>query len=139
MVIFARRRLLLGYQGNANPLDEAGSSSSSELVQGEAAQVPWLGEGQISVLMDAPRAATSLPLTHDPLEPSPPSHRNPVLNPLCSNQMSQVCHAEQDQEQNYEGERETHQTGNKSHLKAHMVICIWFWFCFFFFLNPLQC
>lgn len=52
MVIFAKRRLLLSYQGNANPLDSSGSSSSSELVQGEAAQVPQPGEGQISVLID---------------------------------------------------------------------------------------
>lgn len=33
--------------------------------------------------------------------------------------MSQVYHAEQDRKQNYE-ETETHQTGNTTHIKAHM-------------------
>lgn len=34
--------------------------------------------------------------------------------------MSQVYHAEPDRKKNYEEETETHQTGNITHIKAHM-------------------
>lgn len=34
--------------------------------------------------------------------------------------MSQVYHAEPDHKKNYEEETETHQTGNTTHIKAHV-------------------
>lgn len=136
MVIFARRRLLLSCQGNANPLDNSGSSSSRELVQGEAAQVPQPGEGQISVLMDL-ILMLQLLIPHTwSLHLLSGCLRRPQKSSVNSFEQqpseSGVPGWARPEGKNYEGESETHQTGNQSHLKAHVGIFIMFvvWFLF---------